>query len=171
VVVAETEAVSSFATSCPGDSSVYVDVHGEVAAESPGGARVAPCALRRGGRLEAGKDPAAKYEDVSRSGPEPTEAAEKEKAGSSSASHEGRAVSGDGESVVGSSWFKGRVSFLFFEEDVLKASCLGSSGSVVRLGVDDDGRGKSVGEGGSATRRSSHQPGVSLIRTKRAPGE
>jgi hypothetical protein len=171
VVVAETEAVSSFATSCPGDSSVYVDVHGEVAAESPGGARVAPCALRRGGRLEAGKDPAAKYEDVSRSGPEPTEAAEKEKAGSSSASHEGRAVSGDGESVVGSSWFKGRVSFLFFEEDVLKASCLGSSGSVVRLGVDDDGRGKSVGVGGSAAGRSSHQPGVSLIRTKRAPGE
>lgn len=57
------------------------------------------------------------------------EVAEKEKAGSSFGSHDGRTVSA-GEEVSGTSssrdWL--RESFLFFEEDVVKASCLCSSG-------------------------------------------
>ena len=62
------------------------------------------------------------------SGREATEAAEKERAGSSSTSQEGRTESGegDGESIESSRSL--RESFLFFEEDVVKASCLCSSG-------------------------------------------
>lgn len=63
------------------------------------------------------------------SGREATEAAEKERAGSSSTSHEGRTESGEGESMESRSLSTGRESFLFFEDDVLKASCPGSSGS------------------------------------------
>lgn len=54
--------------------------------------------------------------------------AEKERAASSSGSHEGMAVSGDGEVGTSRSIVKGRASFLFFEEDVLIVSCPGSSG-------------------------------------------
>lgn len=55
--------------------------------------------------------------------------AEKERAAaSSSGSHEGMAVSGDGEVGASKSMVKGRASFLFFEEDVLTVSCPGSSG-------------------------------------------
>lgn len=65
------------------------------------------------------------------SGPEAMGVAEKERAASSSGSHEGMAVSGDGE-WASRSIVKGRASFLFFEEDVLTVSCPGSSG--VRFG-------------------------------------
>lgn len=60
--------------------------------------------------------------------PEVADGAEKERAWSSSGSHEGRAVSGDGE-LKGSRSLAagGRASFLFFEEDVLTVSCPGSS--------------------------------------------
>lgn len=55
--------------------------------------------------------------------------AEKEKAGSSSTSQEGRTESGGGEGdSMGSTGSSFRKSFLFFEDDVLKASCPGSSG-------------------------------------------
>lgn len=61
------------------------------------------------------------------SSPEAMGVAEKERAASSSGSHEGMAVSGDGE-WASRSIVKGRASFLFFEEDVLIVSCPGSSG-------------------------------------------
>ena len=58
---------------------------------------------------------------------------EKERAGSSSGSHEGRIESGEGEELAGSDSCLveggGRASLLFFEEDVLTVSCVGSSGA------------------------------------------
>lgn len=117
------------------------------AAEAAYSARA--CVCSRGGRLEAGRESARRYEGVS--GPGPMEGAEKESAGSSSGSHEGRAVSGEGESGDSGSWFwSGRASFLFFEEDVLKVSCPGSSG-VNRLrvwGAGEMGRRGLFGRGG-----------------------
>lgn len=59
------------------------------------------------------------------------DAAEKEKAGSSFGSHDGRTVSAGEEVLVLGTWSSQdwlRESFLFFEEDVVKASCLCSSG-------------------------------------------
>jgi hypothetical protein len=80
------------------------------------------------------------------SGREATEAAEKERAGSSSTSHEGRTESGEGESMESWSLSTGRESFLFFEDDVLKASCPGSSGSGSE-GVEGKTKAKTGGKG------------------------
>lgn len=69
---------------------------------------------------------ARRYEGDSR--PSATEPAVKEKAASSLGSHEGRTESGEGESSGSCSWGRGREEiFLFFKEDVLTASCPGSS--------------------------------------------
>jgi hypothetical protein len=58
------------------------------------------------------------------------DAAEKERARSSSGSQDGRTVSGDELSAESCSWVVFRESFRFFEDDVVKVSCLGSSGIV-----------------------------------------
>ena len=70
-------------------------------------------------------------------------------------------MSGEGESDVGSSWVEGRVSFLFFEEDVLKASCSGSSGSVEQWS-ERNGGGSSDrnGDGNRNRNRDRNRPGA-----------
>lgn len=68
------------------------------------------------------------------SGREATEA-EKERAGSSSTSQEGRTESGDGDDdSIESRGASLRKIFLFFEDDVLKASCRGQLGGRWRGG-------------------------------------
>lgn len=108
------------------------------------------------------------------------EAAEKENAGLSSGSHEGKAVSGEGELGTSGSFDegRGRASLRFFEEDVLKASCPGSSGGRRRAGekVGGGGGGRggrsrvSDGVDASARRRGGDGDGDAISQRMEAAG-
>lgn len=124
------EPASSTPASLSSDRSAYAEAQGDDAAEEAYSEETSelevcwlPACCRRAGRLEAGCESARRYDGLPRRGGRAAEVVEvKERAESSSTSHEGSAVSAAGDDELGGSgcFVEGRAaSFLFFEEDVL----------------------------------------------------